>query len=68
LKADEAMKLGSSIAVVGIPIEISPKGWDFLTQVFANADKVAKPGSSDKTGKLDVSRIQSHVSKAQVFQ
>ncbi|OLN85511.1 Carbonic anhydrase 4 [Colletotrichum chlorophyti] len=61
-------KSGSSLSVVGFPIEIAETSNPLLAAVFKNVDQVVEVGSHTITGPLDFSSLAQHLSKSTVYQ
>ncbi|KAF6843355.1 carbonic anhydrase [Colletotrichum musicola] len=59
---------GTSLAVVGFPIEVAETSDPLLAAVFKNVDQVSKVGSHAATGPLDFSSLATHLSKNTIFQ
>ncbi|KLU81219.1 carbonate dehydratase [Magnaporthiopsis poae ATCC 64411] len=57
-----------SLSVVGFPIELHGKNSDFVAKVFDKVDKVTQPGSKGTTGKLDFTKLRSHLHRSKVYQ
>ncbi|OHE96515.1 carbonic anhydrase [Colletotrichum orchidophilum] len=59
---------GSSVAVIGFPIEVAETSDPLLAAVFKNVDKVTEFGSHAPTGSLDFTTLSEHVSKNIIYQ
>lgn len=58
---------GSSLIVLGVPIEIDTCDDSLLTSVFKNADAAAAPGTSTETGPLNFKAIYDRIQNAQLW-
>ncbi|WYZ39674.1 hypothetical protein EsH8_IV_000015 [Colletotrichum jinshuiense] len=59
---------GSSLAVVGFPIEVAETSDPLLAAVFENIDQVTEWGSHAPTGALDFTSLSEHLSKNTIYQ
>ncbi|TID01365.1 Carbonic anhydrase [Colletotrichum higginsianum] len=59
---------GSSLAVVGFPIEVAETSNPLLASVFKNIDQVTAVGSHAATGPLDFASLADHLSKNIIYQ
>ncbi|KXH69017.1 carbonic anhydrase [Colletotrichum salicis] len=59
---------GSSLAVVGFPIEVAETSDPLLAAVFKNVDKVTEFGSHAETGPLDFTSLSEHIAKNTIYQ
>ncbi|GKT52168.1 carbonic anhydrase [Colletotrichum spaethianum] len=59
---------GSSLAVVGFPIEVAETSNPLLASVFANIEQVTAVGSHAATGPLDFTSLSEHLSKNTIYQ
>ncbi|TDZ18792.1 Carbonic anhydrase [Colletotrichum orbiculare MAFF 240422] len=59
---------GTSLAVVGFPIEVAETSNPLLAAVFKNIDQVKEVGSHAVTGPLDFSSLATHLSQNTIYQ
>ncbi|KAK2001437.1 carbonic anhydrase [Colletotrichum falcatum] len=59
---------GSSLAVVGFPIEVAETCNPLLSSIFKNIDQVTAVGSHTTTGPLDFTSLSEHLSKNTIYQ